>query len=134
LTDVARRFWSEAGVADRIELRLGDAAQTMDDLLSAHGEGAFDMILIDADKPSYPVYYDKAFRLVRPGGIIVLDDTLIRGRVVSGPLAGDPPYYVESFNAVAPLNARLHAASDIEMVLLPWRDGLTIVQKRAKPL
>jgi len=126
---LAMRFWREAQIEDRIEARLGDASGTLDDLLIRDGENAYDLALIDADKPAYPDYYAKAFRLVRAGGLILLDDTLLRGRVATGALPGDPDFYAPSVEAVAALNEAIHADDRVEMVLLPWRDGMTIVRK-----
>ncbi len=126
---LARGFWREAQVEDRIEARLGDASATLDALILRDGENAYDLALIDADKPAYPDYYGKALRLVRPGGLILLDDTLLRGRVATGALPGDPDFYAPSVEAVVALNEAIYADESVEMVLLPWRDGLTIVRK-----
>ncbi|MDH0126936.1 O-methyltransferase [Brucella intermedia] len=126
---LARTFWEQANVADRIEAIIGDAAKSLDDLIRLRGEGSFDLIVIDADKPGYPAYYEKALRLVRSGGVIVVDDTLIHGRVVTGPLATDPDYVGPATDAVRALNETIHAQASVEMVLMPWRDGLTLVRK-----
>jgi O-methyltransferase len=127
--DLARRFWAEAEVADRIDARLGDAADTLDQLLESDGENAYDLAFIDADKPGYPAYYRAALRLVRPGGLILLDDTLLRGRVATGALPGDPAFYGPAVEAVTGLSEAIHADAGVQMVLLPWRDGMTIVRK-----
>jgi predicted O-methyltransferase YrrM len=126
---LARTFWNDAGVADRIEPIIGDAAESLQRLLEDHGESAFDIVLLDADKPGYLDYYDKAFRLVRSGGIIIVDDTLIHGRVVTGPLDGDPDYVRRAVDAIGSLNQIIHEQDGVEMVMLPWRDGLTLVRK-----
>lgn len=126
---LARTFWDDAGVADRIEAIIGDAAESLERLIRRNGEGSFDLILIDADKPGYPTYFEKALRLVRSGGVIVVDDTLIHGRVVTGPLDGDPDYVRPAADAVRSLNETIHAQEGVQMVLLPWRDGLTLVRK-----
>lgn len=126
---LARTFWEEAGVADRIEAIVGDAAESLETLIRVQGEGSFDLVLIDADKPGYPAYYDKALRLVRPGGMIIVDDTLIHGRVVTGPLDDDPDFVRPAVDAVRALNDAIHRQEGVEMVLLPLRDGLTLVRK-----
>jgi O-methyltransferase len=127
IVDVARTFWTAAGIAERIDAIVGDAGTSLTTLISA-GE-VFDLVLIDADKPRYAEYYEKSLRLLRSGGVLVLDDTLLRGRVVSGPLPGDPEYVVHATDVVCSLNDAIHSQPGIEMVMLPWRDGLTIVHK-----
>src|SRR5919199_3375666 len=80
-TRVARRYWAEAGVADRITLRLAPAAETLDGLIAGGAEGTFDFAFIDADKGGYEGYYERALRLIRPGGLILVDNVLWSGRV-----------------------------------------------------
>ena len=126
---VAQRFWTKANVVDRIDVRTGNATQTLDRMLS-QGEAAFDMVFIDADKPGYPTYYEKALALTKAGGLILLDDTLVRGRVVTGPLEGDGEHIPPAVDAIRELNTRIQSDQRVEMVLLPWRDGLTLVRKR----
>ncbi|MDT0268079.1 class I SAM-dependent methyltransferase [Streptomyces sp. DSM 44915] len=119
-TDIARRYWERAGVADRIELRLGPAADT---LRALPEEESFDLAFIDADKVGYPVYYEEALRRLRPGGLILLDNTLRSGRVVD-PGAQDP-----ADRAIREINDHVTADPRVESVLLPMRDGLTLVRK-----
>lgn len=123
-TAIARRYWAEAGVADRIDLRLGLALDTLDALVAAGEAGRFDFALIDAEKKNYPAYYERALRLVRPGGLIALDNTLWRGTVADD-AAGDRK--TELFRR---LNRALHADQRVSLVLLPLGDGLTLVRKR----
>ncbi len=117
--EVARRNIAASPLADRIEVRLGPALETLASL-----EGSFDLVFIDADKPSYPDYYEAALRLLAPGGVIVLDNTLRAGRV----LAPDPDDH--GTRAVAALNDRIVRDERVTAVLLPLRDGVTLVRRR----
>ncbi|MFI6585908.1 O-methyltransferase [Embleya sp. NPDC050493] len=122
-TRVARRYWERAGVSDRIELRLGDGAETMETLLAEHGPETFDLVFIDADKTGYARYYEEALTHLRPGGLIVLDNTLYFGRVAD-PEADDPDTV-----AIRALNAALLADSRVELSMLVMADGITLVRK-----
>jgi predicted O-methyltransferase YrrM len=119
----ARRNFAEAGVADRIEVRVGPAAATLADLRDEGGE-PFDLAFIDADKPSYPGYYESCLGLVRQGGLIVIDNVLMSGEVL------DPPADHEGSRAVAELNARVQADDRVEIAMLGVADGITLAQKR----
>ena len=122
-TSIARAAWQRAGVADRIELRLGPALET----LRALPPGAqFDFAFIDADKPGYPQYYQEVLSRLRPGGLMLLDNTLQDGRVV-GDLAGDA-----DVEAIRSVNDTIAADPRVQVVLLPIGDGVTIVQKLAE--
>ncbi len=123
-TDVARRYWDEAGVADKIELRLGPAIDTLDQLLADGGAHSFDFAFIDADKSSYDAYYERVLKLLRPTGLIAIDNTLQDGRVV------DPSVDSENVRAVRALNEKIHGDDRVEMVLMPFADGLTLVRPR----
>lgn len=123
-TAVARRVWAEAGVDDRIELRLAPAVETMDALLADGGEGTFDFAFIDADKAGYDAYYERALRLVRSGGVIAIDNVLWSGRVA------DPSVDDEDTAAIRALNAKVAADERVDHVLLPIRDGLTLARVR----
>src|SRR3954452_18358022 len=81
-TSVARKYWAEAGVADKIDLRIGPASETLDGLLAAGDEGSYDFAFVDADKSGYDGYYERLLRLVRAGGLIVFDNTLWGGEVL----------------------------------------------------
>ncbi|MEI5033114.1 class I SAM-dependent methyltransferase [Streptomyces sp. S1A(2023)] len=122
-TKVARRYWERAGVSDRIELRLGDGSETMGTLISEHGPETFDLVFIDADKQSYARYYEEALTHLRPGGLIVLDNTLYFGRVVD-PDADDP-----DTRAIRELNASLLDDDRVELSLLVMADGITLLRK-----
>ncbi|MDI5963480.1 class I SAM-dependent methyltransferase [Streptomyces sp. SL13] len=120
--DMGRPFWQEAGVADRIEVRAGDARAT---LAALREEGAeFDFVFIDADKSGYLHYYEESLSLLRPGGLIVVDNTLFFGRVA------DPAVTDIDTVAVRALNTRLHTDERVEICLLPMADGITLVRKK----
>ncbi|WAG77474.1 class I SAM-dependent methyltransferase [Metapseudomonas furukawaii] len=117
---IARRYWAEAGVAERIELRLGPALDT----LATLADGAFDLAFIDADKANYPVYLEEALRLVRPGGLILFDNVLWSGRV----LEVEPES--EDTRTIQALNRALRDDVRVDLSLLPLGDGLTLCRKR----
>lgn len=123
---VARRFWAEAGVADRIDLRLAPALDTLDSLIADGDTAAFDLIFIDADKVNYPTYYEKALTLLRPGGLVAIDNVLWGGDVADPAIADDQTVVV-----LRDFNARLHADSRVSLSLVPIGDGLTLARKRA---
>jgi predicted O-methyltransferase YrrM len=122
-TSVARRYWEAAGVADKVQLRLGPAAETLDELL-ADGEGTYDFAFVDADKSGYDGYYERLLRLVRPGGLIVLDNMLRRGDVLSP----DPDDH--DTQAIRALNEKLAADERVTVCLLPVADGVTLARRR----
>lgn len=123
-TDIARRYWQEAGVADRIDLRLGPAVDTLASLLSEGRAGHFDLAFIDADKENYGAYYERCLDLLRPGGLILIDNVLWRGRVT------DPSDRTVDTEAIRDLNRKLLRDDRITMAMLPIGDGLTLARKR----
>ncbi|WP_046167583.1 class I SAM-dependent methyltransferase [Chromobacterium vaccinii] len=124
-TAIAREYWAKAGVADRIDLRLQPALSTLRELLADNQAGRFDLAFIDADKPSYRDYYEACLELVRPGGVIAIDNIFLSGRVVD-PKPEDPPgvHLVHAFNASLKADPRVH------MCVLPIGDGLTLCTRR----
>ncbi|MEV0618495.1 class I SAM-dependent methyltransferase [Nonomuraea sp. NPDC050404] len=116
-------FWREAGVLDRIDSRIGDAADVLATLLLEEGPGSADFVFIDADKPGYPKYYEAALTLLRENGLIVVDNTLFLGRVAD-PAAGDA-----DTEAIRAFNAMLGEDRRVEVSLLPVADGITLVRK-----
>ncbi len=123
-TSVGRRYWEEAGVAHKIELRLAPAAETLESLMSAGRAGTFDFAFIDADKSNYGIYYEKCLQLLRPGGLIAIDNALWGGRVAdSGDMSPDT-------RAIAALNDHVHADERVNMSLLTIGDGLLLARKR----
>ncbi len=123
-TAIARRYWAEAGVAGKIELRLGPAVETLDALLADGQTDGFDFAFIDADKENYDNYYERALRLVRPGGLIAIDNVLWGGHVA------DPEAQGESLAAICALNAKLHGDERVALSLVPIGDGLTLALRR----
>lgn len=123
-TDIARRHWERAGVAHKIDLRLAAAARTLARLLAEGAAGSFDFAFIDADKPNYRVYYEHCLQLVRPGGLIVLDNTLWSGRVA------DPAQDDANTAAIRAINDALHHDERVDIAMLPVGDGLTLARKR----
>lgn len=123
-TAVARRYWAEAGVADKIDLRLGAAVETLDALLADGQAGTFDFAFIDADKEHYVVYYERALQLVRPGGLIAVDNVLWGGAVAD---PHDTDLDTESIRA---LNQLVLRDERVDECLLPVGDGLTLARKR----
>ncbi len=119
-TDIARRAWADAGVEDRVELRLAPATET----LATLDDGSFDLAFIDADKPGYDAYYTGCLRVVRPGGLILLDNTLQDGRVA------DESADDENVRAIRALNDKIARDERVDAVLLPLADGLTMVRVR----
>jgi predicted O-methyltransferase YrrM len=123
-TAIGRQFWREAGVESRIDLRLGPALETLDELVTSGHAGAFDFAFIDADKPNYVAYYEKLLALVRPGGLIAVDNTLA--------LAGEPILKQTSTNAVAmrAFNEAVHLDERVDLAMLSVGEGLTLLRKR----
>jgi predicted O-methyltransferase YrrM len=123
-TAIARRYWQEAGVADKIELRLAPALETLDQLL-ANGQGeTYDFAFIDADKENYDGYYERSLQLVRPGGLIAIDNVLWSGQVAQ------EQYQDESTQSIRALNEKLHHDERVTLSLVPIADGLTLAIKR----
>jgi predicted O-methyltransferase YrrM len=123
-TDMARRFWKQARVDSRIDLRLGPAAETLGRLLKEGGAGTFDLAFIDADKLGYDTYYEQALKLVRPGGVIALDNMLWGGAVATaGPMDDDT-------RALHNLNLKVAKDERVDCVLLTVGDGLLLARRR----
>ncbi|MFC1609630.1 class I SAM-dependent methyltransferase [Myxococcota bacterium] len=123
-TQVARRYWKEAGVMGKIDLRLAPAIDTLDGLLAEGSAGRFDQAFIDADKAEYPAYYERCLALLRPGGLIMVDNTLWDGEVVNMDNHSDETEAIRSFNKM------LHADERVSLSLVPIGDGLTLARKR----
>ena len=121
---VGRPYWLEAGMIERIELKLGEAITSLDGLLESPGLGSFDMAYIDCNKKDYDAYYERCLRLVRPGGVIAIDNVLWGGSVID---ANDRQ---KSTVAIRALNEKLHGDSRVNIALVPIGDGLTIAWKR----
>jgi caffeoyl-CoA O-methyltransferase len=123
-TAIARRFWRDAGVEHKIELKLQPAVRTLEQLLAAGEAGRYDFAFVDADKPAYDTYYELLLKLLRPGGLMALDNTLWSG-AVANPNEREP-----NTVALRALNDKLHRDERIDLSLLPVGDGLTLARKR----
>ena len=123
-TQTARTFWTKAGVEDKVDLRLAPATETLRHLLNQQQANTFDMAFIDADKTSYDDYYELCLQLVRPGGLVLIDNTLWNGRVADIAMDDDDTV------AIRALNRKVHQDDRVDMVMLPVSDGLTIAIKR----
>ena len=123
-TQVARRYWREAGVADRIELRLAPAEKTLADLAHTPGPDSFDFAFVDADKTGYDGYYERCLTLVRRGGLIAFDNTLWSG-AVANPSRND-----EDTAALRALNRKAYADDRVDACLLTVGDGVLLVRRR----
>ena len=123
-TGIARRYWQLAGVADKIELRLGPALASLDRLIEDGASGSFDLAFIDADKGHYDAYYERSLRLLRPGGLLLIDNVLWGGKVA------DPSVKDNDTQAIRDLNRKIYTDERVTAVLLPVADGLTLARKR----
>jgi O-methyltransferase len=123
-SSIAVEHWKRANVADRIDFRVGDAKVILADLENELGAESVDIAFIDADKSSYLEYYESALRLVRPGGLVIVDNTLFFGRVID-PAAQDPDTV-----AVRALNEHVRDDDRVDLVLLPVGDGVTLARKK----
>lgn len=121
-TSIARRHWQEAGVASKIDLRIGPATETLSKLLDTDGPSSFDFAFIDADKTSYDAYYEACLKLVRPNGLIAIDNVLWSGKVV------DPTVHDESTDALRTLNEKICRDTRVEAALLTVGDGVMLVR------
>jgi predicted O-methyltransferase YrrM len=123
-TAIARRYWEKAGIAHKIDLRIAPALDTLDQLLADGQANQFDFAFIDADKSGYDAYYERSLQLVRPGGLIAVDNVLWSGRVA------DPKEADHRTAKIRALNEKLYADDRIDLSLVPIADGLTLARKR----
>lgn len=122
--EIGRAFWREAGIEDRIDLRIGDATKTLAGLIDGGEAGTYDFAFIDADKTGYGGYYEQVLTLLRPGGLMVVDNVLWSGAVA------DPEKTSADTRALRAFNDMVHADQRVTMSLLPVGDGLTLALKR----
>jgi predicted O-methyltransferase YrrM len=122
-TAIARKYWREAGVANKIDLRIAPALDTMDALIAAGGAGSVDFAFIDADKINYPNYYERALTLLRSGGLIAVDNTLWGGQVIDNKSKSPDTRAIRLFNEQLRSDARIHLS------MLPIGDGLSLALK-----
>jgi caffeoyl-CoA O-methyltransferase len=123
-TSIARRYWKEAGVENKISLHLAPAKQTLGHLIADGREGQFDFAFIDGDKENYDTYYEYTLKLLRPGGLIAIDNVLWSGKVA------DPTIDDKDTNALRELNKKLHTDERVSLSMLSLGDGLTLAMKR----
>ena len=123
-TAIARHFWAEAGVADKIDLRIGPALATLQHLINRGEVNTFDFAFIDADKRNYDLYYEHVLTLIRPGGLIAIDNVLWSGRVADIMVSDNRTKRLREFNA------KLHKDDRIDLSLIPIADGLTLAIKQ----
>ncbi len=124
-TRIARRYWEEGKLSDRIDLRLGPALDTLDRILEDGGAGTFDFAFIDADKENYEGYYERVLTLLRPGGLVAVDNVLWGGSVA------DPDKDDANTRALRAFNEKVHGDERVSLSLVPIGDGLTLARKRA---
>ena len=122
-TAIGREFWQQAGVAERIDLRLAPALETLEQMRQAGEAGRFDFAFIDADKGNYQAYYEHLLDLIRPGGVIAVDNTLWSGRVA------DPSEQESDTVAIREFNRMLASDPRVMVSLVPIGDGLTLARK-----
>lgn len=123
-TDIARRYWADAGVADKVDLRIAPATETLDAMIAAGEEASYDFAFVDADKTGYAGYYERLLTLLRPGGLVAIDNVLWSGQVA------DESFTDPDTTALRALNAALATDERVSVVLLPVGDGLTLARKR----
>jgi predicted O-methyltransferase YrrM len=123
-TKIAQKYWMRSGQHNKIELRIAPADETLQKLLEEGEQGSFDFIFIDADKKNYDIYYELSLKLLRPGGIIAIDNVLWEGQVAD-PSQNDP-----NTEAIRALNQKIVHDNRVSLSMLPIADGLTLVRKR----
>jgi len=126
-TDTARRYWQRAGLEPRMHLHLAPASDTLERLISEGRSGHYDMAFIDADKTGYPTYYERCLQLVRPGGLILVDNTLWDGHVA------DSRRNDEDTRAIRDFNRQVRDDERVDLSLLPLADGVTLLRRRGEP-
>ena len=123
-TSIGRRYWDEAGVAHKIDLHLAPAVETLERLVAEGQQGAYDFAFIDADKENYDTYYERALELVRPGGLIAIDNVLWDGNVI------DESKTDEMTEAIRAINEKVRTDERVSICMVPIGDGLTLAVKR----
>ena len=123
-TNIARNYWIKAGIDKKIELRLGPALSTLDELIKEGPEDYFDMAFIDANKKDYDHYYERVLTLIRPGGLIVIDNVFWSGRVL------DKNNHEKSTSSIRKLNKKILNDQRVSVSMLPLNDGVTLIWKR----
>ena len=122
-TNIARRYWEEAGVSEKIDLRLNPGVKTLDELIDAGESGTFDFAFIDADKVNYDNYYERALTLLRPNGVVAIDNVMWSGTVIDKDVT-DP-----STEAIRALNKKIHSDTRVSACMMFIGDGMTVARK-----
>ena len=122
-TNIARRYWQQAGIANKIDLHLAPATETLEQLIARGEAGTFDFVFIDADKRSYDTYYEKSLQLVRPGGLITIDNVFWSGKVADSEIQDNRTKIIRA------LNKKIHQDTRVNLSLVPIGDGLTLAMK-----
>ena len=122
-TNIAKRYWVEGGVADKIDLRIGPALDTLNVLLELGEADSYDLAFIDADKSQYEDYYELCLKLLRVGGLIIVDNVFQQGKVVTNSNAN------ESVRAICTFNMKLLKDDRVDISLIPMSDGITLARK-----
>jgi predicted O-methyltransferase YrrM len=132
-TNIGRPYWKDAGVENRIDLRIGPAIDTLDELIKDGQENTFDFAFIDADKANYDGYYERALKLLRPGGLIAIDNVFLFGTVVDSELLDEHlKTWISNSDILAmrSLNEKIKYDERVDLSMLPIADGLTLVRKK----
>ncbi|MEC4678825.1 MAG: class I SAM-dependent methyltransferase [Nitrospirota bacterium] len=129
-TNIAKRYWREAGVDQKIDLKIAPARETLKRLIDDNQSASFDFIFIDADKVNYDHYYELSLQLLRPGGLIALDNVLLFGAVLASNVSGSEIFDQESITAVRALNLKIKDDDRVDISMLKLADGLTLVRKK----
>ena len=124
-TDIARRYWQQAGIADKIDLHLAPATETLDRLIARGETETFDFVFIDADKSNYDRYYEKSLQLVRPGGLIAIDNVFWSGKVADSEIQDNRTRVMRA------LNQKIYQDTRVNLSLVPIGDGLTLAMKKS---
>ncbi|MBX2810718.1 MAG: class I SAM-dependent methyltransferase [Myxococcales bacterium] len=127
-TSIGKRYWEEAGVSNKIDLRLGPAIETLSTLVATGKAGQFDFAFIDADKTNYDAYYEYALELLRPGGLITIDNVLWSGAVI------DMENQTDDTRAIRALNQKISRDERVTPCLVPIGDGITLARKRSSKI
>jgi predicted O-methyltransferase YrrM len=126
--ELAKSFWQKAGVAEKIDLQIAPAIETLEKRLAEGEQGSYDFAFVDANKSAYETYYELCLQLVRPGGLLVLDNTLVFGR--GGKRVFDEAVATKSHRLVAALNEKIQQDPRVDVVVLPVGSGMTLLRKR----
>lgn len=132
-TEIAQKYWKRAGVADRIDLRIGPALETLEKLSNDGEDGTYDFAFIDADKSAYDGYYEGALKLLRTGGLIAIDNVFLFGSVIDSDMMSDAMKAHISdvdINVMRALNEKIKHDDRVDLSMLPVADGLTLVRKK----